>query len=217
MSEFVKNKIDEIFSIIGTTNKFCVEFGIYDWHQDNTTRLITKHDWQALWIEADKSRHYRVGAMLKGHKINFLKRFITAENINEVFAEGNVPTEFDFMSMDIDGMDYWLLKALTYKPRAFTVEYNGLAAPPKLKVPAYKEKYVWNQRSVHGSSLQSLVNLCKEKGYELISCDDVGSNCFFVLKDLYPLFNIDDNNPEKLFTKFKFPPWPDPGGPWLEI
>lgn len=216
MSDFIKNKIDEIMSVIGTTNKFLVEFGIYDWHQDNTTRLVS-NGWKGLWIEADKGRHYRVSAALKNPEVMFLRRFITAENINEIFAEGNVPQEFDFMSMDVDGMDYWLLKALTYRPRAFTVEYNGLARPPKLKVPAYKENYVWNQKSHHGSSLSSLVKLCKEKGYELISCDDVGVNCFFVQAELFPLFNIEDNSPETLFTKFKFPPWPDPGGPWLEI
>lgn len=217
MSEFVKNKIDEIFSIIGTTNKFCVEFGIYDWNQDNTTRLVSKHGWQALWIEGDKSKHYRVGAISSKYNVNFLCRFITAENINEIFKEGNVPEEFDFLNMDIDGMDYWLLKALTYRPRAFTIEYNALAPPPMLKVPEYNPNHVWNQRSQHGSSLTSLTKLAKEKGYELIGCDDIGSNAFFVLKELYPLFNIEDNSPEKMFVKFKHPAWPEKGGPWLEI
>ena len=220
MSEFVKNKIDEIFEVIGTTNKFCVEFGIYDWNQDNTTRLIAKHGWKALWIEGDKGKHYRVSAVTNKYNINFVRSFITAENINDIFQKANVPEEFDFLNIDIDGMDYWILKALNYKPRAFTIEYNCLAPPPMLKVPEYNPEYIWDQRSQHGSSLQSLVNLAKTKGYELISCDNIGSNCFFVLKELFPLFNIEDNSPEKLFTRWNNKsalPWSHPGGPWLEI
>ena len=45
---------------------------------------------------------------------------------------------------------------------------------------------------VHGNSLLALVDLGKKKGYELISVNQ--ENAFFVVKEYFPLFNIEDNS-----------------------
>jgi len=43
--------IEIIFSKIGTTKRFCVEFGIQP-HEGNTIYL-RQHDWNVLWMDAN--------------------------------------------------------------------------------------------------------------------------------------------------------------------
>ena len=49
--------IAEIFRLIGTTNKWCVEFGAWDGvHLSNTRRLVLDEGWSAVMIEAENHR-----------------------------------------------------------------------------------------------------------------------------------------------------------------
>jgi len=214
--------IDNIFSKIGTTNKFCVEFGTYNALDDNTTKLIRQDGWSGVYVECDEHQYNQIVFNCMGFPVHVVKSFITAENINDVFRQGNVPFEFDFLSIDVDGMDYWLWKALTYRPRVVFIEYNGIQVPPQLAVQEYNPNNVWNHTRWFGSSLQSLVNLGKEKGYELVGCDAQGANAFFVVKEEFHKMGITDNSTEALFVHANYGveadgghPYPD--GPYLEI
>ena len=192
--------IDEIFNKIGTTDKFCVEFGVTDGLNDNTSRLMHWDNWQGVLIESDEQRYKQIVNNSTGLPVRVIKSFITAENINDIFAQGEVPKEFDFLSIDVDGMDYWLWKALTYRPRVVVIEYNGLKVPPELAVQEYNPNNVWNGTRWFGSSLQSLVNLAKEKGYELFMCDKKGTNAFFIVKEEFDKLGITDNSIERIFV-----------------
>jgi hypothetical protein len=214
--------IDNIFKLIGTTNKFCVEFGVYNGMDDNTTRLIHWHQWQGLYIECDDKQYDQIVANCSRFPVKVIKSFITAENINELFAQGDVPQDLDFLSIDVDGMDYWLWKSLTYRPRVVFIEYNGLRVPPELAVQEYNPTNVWNHSRWFGASLQSLVNLGKEKGYELFGCDAQGANAYFIVKEEFDKLGIEDNSIEKIFVHANYGveadgghPYPD--GPYLEI
>ncbi|MGI0060808.1 MAG: class I SAM-dependent methyltransferase, partial [Nitrosotalea sp.] len=112
MSVFSQNGedgiLDAIFKKIGTTNNYYVEFGVEDGSQCNTRFLRERRDWKGL--------------MMDGGDCNtpFIKKeFITAENVNSLFEKYKVPDEFDLLSIDIDGNDYWVWKALDkhYRPR----------------------------------------------------------------------------------------------------
>ena len=53
-----------------------------------------------------------------------------------------------------------------------------------------------------GSSLKALTRLAQSKGYELVAATDW--NGFFVRKDLFGLFGIQDNRPETLWKDRQF-------------
>ena len=214
--------IDNIFNKIGTTNKFCVEFGVHSGMTDNTSQLIQYCQWHGMYIEYDEARYNQILDNCAGLPVTVIRSFITVENINDIFAQGDVPQEFDFLSIDVDGMDYWLWKALTYRPRVVVIEYNGLKVPPQLAVQEYNSDNTWNGTRWFGSSLQSLVNLGKEKGYELFKCDNQGSNAFFIVKEEFHKLGITDNNIQKLFVHANYGIEADgghgyPDGPYLEI
>jgi len=214
--------IDDVFNKIGTTNKHCVEFGVYNFYDDHTSKIVKQDGWSATYIECDEHQYHQIVFNCMTYPVQVVKSFITAENINQVFAQGNCPKEFDFLSIDVDGMDYWLWKALEYRPRVVFIEYNGVKAPGTLAVPPYNADYVWNGTRYMGSSLESITKMANEKGYELYGCDQWGATAFYIVKEEFHKLGIEDNSVEKIFVHANYGVeadggHPGPDGEYLEI
>lgn len=180
--------IEEIFNRIGTTNRQFVEFGAGNGLENNSALLLVK-GWRGLWIEGGKKNSETIqskfGPLLQEARLRFLCEFINAENIEELFRKGNVPEEFDFLSIDLDGNDYWIWKAITkYHPRVVCMEYNGIFPPSTRWIMKYNPSHAWTGSVYYNSSLKSLELLGAKKGYQLVGCDFTGINAFFVRQDL---------------------------------
>lgn len=178
--------IEEIFKRIGTTNKCFVEFGVHG-VKNNSTFLLVK-EWNGLWIGNDKTGAALIARdfkqMFDNGKLRYSTAWITRENIERIFEDNNVPREFDFLSIDLDGNDYWIWQAIKkYTPRVVCIEYNATFPADISWVMSYHADYAWDENSYFGASLKALENLGKEKGYELIGCDFTGCNAFFLRKD----------------------------------
>jgi hypothetical protein len=180
--------ISEIFNRIGTTNKFFVEFGVGNGLENNSAYLLVK-GWQGYWIEGSerfcKSIRQSFKDLIANQQLTLKNTFITAANIEDLFREGNVPTELDLLSIDIDGNDYWVWQAITnYRPRVVILEYNAIYPPESSWVMQYNPSHQWKYNSHMGSSLKALEKLGHQKGYKLIGCSFSGVNAFFVREDL---------------------------------
>ena len=118
-------------------------------------------------------------------KLTIKQAFITKENIQEIFKESNVPIEFDLLSIDIDGNDYWVWQALNqYRPRVVIIEYNSTIGPSIEWIMKYNSEHSWDKTNYFGASLKALELLGQQKGYKLVGCNLAGINAFFVRDDL---------------------------------
>lgn len=180
----------EIFRRIGTTNRKFVEFGAADGFENNTTYLV-RTGWGGLWMDGDpgavRLARSNFAVEVAEGRLTVLEAFITAENIEELFAKGGVPEEPDLLSIDIDRNDYHVWKNIKkYRPRCVVIEYNGSFAPTVSWVVPYDPK-AWGLNGFgagNGASLGALVDLAREKGYSLVNCELAGVNAFFVRDDL---------------------------------
>lgn len=104
---------------------------------------------------------------------------IVIENVNQFVSNDTL-----FLSLDIDGNDYWIWKAITDRPPLVVVEFNWFWPPPlRLSVP-YDPDFVWNDGSIYqGASLAAFESLGIEKGYLFVGVDSVQLNAFFVRRD----------------------------------
>lgn len=159
--------IEAIFNEIGTTNRYFVEIGCGDNLECNTANL-RKHGWAGLAIDGE----CRPG---------ILCAWITAENVNEVLGRHGAPFEYDFLSIDIDGNDYWVWKAMNCRPRVVVVEYNRSMSFDM--VMPYHPFFRWDGGVAFGASLSSMIGLGRDRGYDFVYHDASGTNAFFVRQD----------------------------------
>lgn len=183
--------VRRIFSEIGVTNKTFIEFG-FGTSENNTLRLALIEKWNGLYIDGSAIDCKIMKHALKLKKIDRIKvvnAFLTRDNINSVLKKSGQKGEIDLLSIDVDGIDYWLWEALSIiKPRLVVIEYNASLGPiQSLTVPydAKFERYRYHPSGFyHGASLKALAILGKKKGYRLIGCDSSGTNAFFLRNDL---------------------------------
>lgn len=188
--------LEKIFEIIKAGNKWCVEFGAWDGKlNSNTYNLIKNKGWSGVLIEASKTRYSELVQTYKDSpRVICLNKFVTfdGENtIDNILQKTNIPQSFDLISIDIDGNDYHIWDSMhQFQPRIVVIEFNPT-------IPADTEFIQAKDMNVtQGSSLLSLYNLGKRKGYELVATTQL--NGIFVKKEYFHLFNLKDNSPVEL-------------------
>lgn len=203
----------EIFNRIGTKNKLFIEFGTGNGLENNTLFLL-KQNWCGLWLEGSLKDHQHQTQIfakeINSSQLSCVHSFLTTENINNIIESAGYRGEIDLLSIDIDGNDYHLWKAINIiQPRVVVIEYNAYVAPPLKWITTYKHDYVWDGKSTYFSaSLSSLHELGESLGYSLVTCNITGLNAFFVRKDLLKDKFSDRNNPLELFHPRRW---------WLDI
>ncbi len=197
--------IEKILEVIPENDQWCVEFGAWDGrHLSNTCHLIEGKGYSAVLIEGDEEKFQRLqerfGGMDAVIPINRFVGFTGSDNLDQILGRTPVPVDFDLLSIDIDGNDYHVWKATEkYRPKAVVIEFNPTVPTcVRFVQPAHPSV-------AQGASLLSLVELAKEKGYELVSV--LPHNAFFVRQEYYERFQIESNAPEVLRTDLSCVTW----------
>ena len=180
--------INETFSRLGTTNKFFVEIGAGEGMENNTTNLLI-NNWRGVWIEYNSQLISLINkyfsSFIKAKKLIVKNTFVTSKNIENLFKSAKIPREFDLLSIDIDGNDYWIWTSLKfYTPRVVVIEYNASLGPSAEWVMKYNRGHKYDYTNYHGASLKSLEILGQKLGYKLVGCSFSGVNAFFIRNDL---------------------------------
>jgi len=184
--------IAKIFDLIGVKNRWCVEFGAWDGkYLSNTWDLINNKGWSAVLAEGDRERATRLA---ETHRDSSSRVFVEnayvswegESSLDAILSHAPIPTDFDLLSIDIDGNDWHVWNALTqYRPRIVVGEFNPTASNQLYFVQDADASL--NQ----GASLLAMVDLAKSKGYELAACSL--TNAMFVLAADFPRLAIADN------------------------
>jgi len=176
----------ELLRRIGAASHWFVEFGIESGVEGNCVFLADVMGWSGLFLEPQQDAcnelHRKYSANPAIHTRHALVR---PENIEQLFAQADVPAEPDVLSIDVDGNDYWIWQALTiFSPRIVVIEYNAHWPLLKRWVQPYDSERVWQGTDNYGASLGALRALGEEKGYRLVHTELTGNNAFFVRADI---------------------------------
>lgn len=193
--------LKEIFFRIGSGDRYFVEFGAQNGLECNTALFASEYGWRGFLIEGSEADATALAERWKARgDIVTRQSFITAENIVTLFKEAGVPRDFDLLSIDIDGNDYWVWKALeAYRPRVVIIEYNAAFPPPWNWIMAYNPEHTWNGTTYFGASLSALASLGKKLGYALLGTDSHGVNAFFIRGDMLQLSGFAELSPEEAY------------------
>jgi hypothetical protein len=180
--------IAEIFRRIGTTNKTFVEFGCGTGLENNSVALLHQ-GWRGLWIDGSERLAAQINAayasLMESGRLRMVRAMITRDNIDELIRANVDQEEIDLLSVDIDGNDAHVMRAITcIRPRVVIMEYNSKFVPPMMYCMKYNESHYWEGGDCFGASLKYLEKLQAERGYSLVGCNLSGANAFFVRNDL---------------------------------
>lgn len=198
-----------IFGLIGASGCRSVEICAGDGIECNTANLLINHRWTGLLVDGnpDNMRRarefYRARPETRHWPPKTVAAWLTRENVNSVIRDAGYSGEIDLLSLDVDGMDYWLWEALeVVSPRIVVLEYNHLLGPEASRSVPYRSDFV-AELTEHGSdyagaSLQAFVKLGRRKGYRFVGANVVGTNAFFARDDV-PADLLPEADPRRAF------------------
>jgi hypothetical protein len=176
-----------LFKRIGETDRRFVELGC-GMNGGNSGFLASECGWQGLMVDARADAIRKIMVRFTGHRVTAVQRVLTREDVNAFLADQGYTGEVDLLSIDIDGIDYWLWESLTVcQPRLVVIEYNWLFGADRAVTVPYSSQFdagATGIRHYRGASLAALVHLAHEKGYRLVATERV--NALFLRNDVAP-------------------------------
>lgn len=168
-----------------------VEIGVQDYRESNTRFLVWNNNWAGLIIDGGTAHVDFVRADPIGwrHSVTPVSRFVTRENVNDILWGSGASGDIGLLSLDIDGVDYWVLEAIeAVRPRILVVEYNSTFGPDAAVTIPYEPTF--ERMKAHptglywGASLAAVCMAAERKGLAFVGSNSAGNNAFFVRADL---------------------------------
>ena len=113
---------------IPNIKKTFLEIGTQDYWESNTRFLIQSHNWKGYLIEAsteDVKKIKRQSIYWK-KDLTVINEFITRENINSIIEKKLYNQNLGLLSIDIDGVDYWILDKINLDADIIVSEFNPI-------------------------------------------------------------------------------------------
>ncbi len=190
-----------LFGLLGMGKCRCVEICAGNGVDNNTANLVVNHGWNGLMFEgnpilADRARSfYSQSADTRSYSPRIVNTWITRKNMNDLLRQHGFEGEVDLLSLDINGIDYWLWEAIdAIEPRVVVAEIQciwGLDRSVTVPYAAdFRCGFIDGFGVYCGASLPAFVKLARRKGYCLVGAQRLGFNVLFVkngvCEDLLP-------------------------------
>jgi len=177
-----------LFDRIGAPTRRFVEIGA-GVNGGNSGFLARECGWTGLMVEAHPDRVATLRRRF-APAVSVVQSLVTRENINTLIESNGFAGDVDLVSIDIDGVDYWVWDSLTAcRPRLVIVEYNPFLCPKRPVAIPYDPQFDRHRFDVprdayYGASLPAFAKLGASKGYRLVLVEPRGVNAFFVREDV---------------------------------
>jgi hypothetical protein len=195
-----------VFALIGMVNRRCVEICAGDGIQCNSANLIINHGWNGLLFDGDdqllaRGRAYysRLGDTFC-YPPKLVHSWITRDNVNDLIESHGFEGPVDLLSLDLDGMDYWIWEAIdVIRPRVVIAEIQCIWGAERAVTVPYTEQFKTRLDGhfgiYSGASLPAFTKLARKKGYRLVGVQRLGFNAVFIQdgigEDILPEVDID--------------------------
>lgn len=184
--------IQLLLAAVGTDTKRTVEICAGDGIECNSANLIVNHGWTGLLVDGGdelvtKGRSFYEDGSETWYWPPVLRQaWVTRDNVNDLVTEAGFAGDIDLLTIDLDGVDYWVWQALDcVNPRIVITEYNACWPADQAMTVPYTETFAWEKGSLYlGASLAAFCKLGEQKGYRFVGSNRYGFNAFFVRNDL---------------------------------
>ena len=185
-----------------------IEIGVGDYSESNTKFIFETESPHGMIIDCIKNFREKVkeNTLIWKGQLEIIEQKVSSKNILHLINSKNFFENLDIFSLDIDGVDYWILKEL---PKNFSkiaiIEYNPIFGVEKnITVPNIDN---FNRTDYHysnlcfGMSLKAAIKVMEEKNFYFVGVNLMRNNAFFISnifpKDHY-FKNLQVDNLEKI-------------------
>ncbi len=172
-------------------NQVFIEFGVETYTESNTRFLLVNNNWSGLVLDGSQSNidYIKSDSIYWRYNLKADCAFINSSNINGLISRNGLSGDIGLLSVDIDGNDYWVWKAINaVNPAIVVCEYNSLWGFRDAVTTPYDADFVRGKKHFsnlyYGASIKALNDLASSKGYTLVAGNSAGNNVFFVKNEL---------------------------------
>lgn len=192
--------IEEIFKVMNIKQGNFIEFGAWDGKAFSNTYKLFGEGWEGIYIEADSTKYTDLVRNFQNNKnITCLKEFVgfgETDSLDAIIDRSNHANKnFDFVSIDVDGFDYFIFDKFTkYLPKVVCIEVNSGHSPlfSEVLTKCAAEHNV-------GQSLTVMCDRAAEKGYFPLC---YSGNLFLVKNEYKSLFSKYVKSVEDIYYDF---------------
>ena len=169
-----------------------LEIGIGDYSESNTRFIFqrTSTDGHVIDFIPNLEEKIKKKVNLWKGNLNIINKKINSENIIEILNKNLALQNLDLFSLDIDGIDYWIIEKL---PKDFSkiaiLEYNHIFGNNlKVTVPNIEnfDRSVYHYSNLcFGMSIKAAIEIMEKKNFYFVGTNLFKNNAFFVSKN-YP-------------------------------
>jgi hypothetical protein len=167
-----------------------LEIGVGDYTEANTRFIFERTSPKGLVIDSIQDLEIKIKknlAVWRG-ELNIINKSVNSNNIIEILKFNDAMNDLDLFSLDIDGIDYWILNEL---PNNFSkiaiIEYNPVfGSDMEVSVPNIdnfdRTKYHYSNLCF-GMSLKAAIKIMENKNFYFVGSNLFRNNAFFISND----------------------------------
>jgi hypothetical protein len=185
--------IHEILRRAGMPTRRCVEIGCGA--NGGNSGLLVALGYRCLMVDGNEALTAIAANLYRDHDVEVVCDWIAPERVNALLVAHGFGGEIDCLSVDLDGIDFWVLEGLTAaRPLLVVAEYNQLwPADANVTIP-YSADFNRKARLPDGTprwpkgyfgvGLGGLVAWGRRRGYRLVASHF--GNAFLLRSDVCP-------------------------------
>lgn len=192
--------IEYIFSKMNIKNGNFIEFGAWDGVYLSNCYKLFLENWSGIYIEANNIKYQQLVKNFERYDrvtcVNAIVGFDEQNNLDTIIEKSkHANTNFDFISIDVDGLDYYILKAMDkYLPKVICIEVNAGHHP--LYDKEIPPNIAYNNI---GQSMKIISDYAKTKDYFPLCYT---GNLFLIKNEYMHLFDDDIKSLKEIYIDF---------------
>jgi len=163
--------INDYLKKLDINKGYCVDIAASDGISISNTYTLYKSGWHGLAVEFDPKLFSSLSINYsKFADVRLAKCKVTPLNVVALLEANSAPDNFEFLNLDIDGYDFFVLEKILsrYRPKLICTEINEKIPPPVKFTVKWDDNYVWASDHFYGQSISQLDMLLKAHNYNLV-------------------------------------------------
>lgn len=165
-------------------HRTAVDIGAGDGIRWSNTYDLFSEGWRGVGVEGDSRKVIKLARAYRYYpNVSACRARVTPHTIAPLLRAYEIEKNFSVLSLDIDGNDYWVLRAILseFRPCLIVTEINEKIPPPVRFIVKYNPNFELRHH-FFGYSIASLADLCDEFGYRIVSLEY--NNAFLATNEL---------------------------------